>query len=70
MGFKTGIPVSVHTLHSIHVKFLQLCTLLGSVPAMFLMESIIEHIAKVLNKDPADVKTLNLFNQGDVSIIL
>ena len=38
----------------------------GSVPAQFIIESIMEHVAKSLNKDPTDVRTVNLFKQGQV----
>ena len=33
----------------------------GSVPATFMMETIMEHIAKHLNKDPLSVKELNFY---------
>ena len=33
------------------------------------MESIMEHVAESLGKDPAEVKTLNLYNKGDVSSV-
>ena len=38
----------------------------GSVPAIYIMEQMMEHVARKLNKDPMAVKTLNLYKQGQV----
>ena len=38
----------------------------GSVPFIFIMESIIEHVAKSLGKDPLEVRKLNLYTKGQV----
>ncbi|KAK7486654.1 hypothetical protein BaRGS_00022055, partial [Batillaria attramentaria] len=43
------------------------CRSPGSVPAQFIMESIMEHVAKSLNKDPAEVRKLNLYQKGQTS---
>ncbi|XP_067656035.1 uncharacterized protein [Haliotis asinina] len=36
----------------------------GSCPANFIMESMMEHVAKVLNKDPLEFRKINLFTKG------
>lgn len=38
----------------------------GSTPGIFIMESIMEHIAKELQLDPTDVRVLNLYQKGQV----
>lgn len=43
------------------------CRSPGSVPAQFIMESIMEHVAKSLNKDPSEVRKLNLYQKGQTS---
>ena len=43
------------------------CRSPGTFPAIAIMEHIIEHVAKALNKDPLAVKTLNLYNKNDVT---
>ncbi|WAR01988.1 XDH-like protein [Mya arenaria] len=40
----------------------------GSLPAIFIMETIMEHVAKTVDKDPTDVRILNLFSNGAVAI--
>ena len=49
------------TCEAYHV---QLCT--GSVPAIFIMESIMDHVARTLDMDVDTVKKMNLYKQGDV----
>ena len=47
-----------------------ICTLFitaASLPAIFAMEHMMEHVARTLNKDPLAVKTLNLYQQGQVN---
>ena len=41
-------------------------TFQGSVPFIFIMESIMEHVAKSLGKDPLEVRKLNLYQKGQV----
>ncbi|XP_025087515.1 xanthine dehydrogenase-like [Pomacea canaliculata] len=43
------------------------CRSPGSVPAQFIMESIMEHVAKTINKDPSEVRKLNLYQKGQTS---
>ena len=38
----------------------------GSVPGIFIMEQMMEHVARKLNKDPLEIKSLNLYKQGQV----
>ncbi|XP_052242919.1 uncharacterized protein LOC127852926 [Dreissena polymorpha] len=38
----------------------------GSLPAIFIMESLMEQVAKTLNKDPTDIRVLNTFSDGAV----
>ncbi|KAK6190255.1 hypothetical protein SNE40_002166 [Patella caerulea] len=40
------------------------CRSPGSTAAIFIMETIMEHVAKSLNKDQLDVRKLNLYQQG------
>ncbi|KAK7099380.1 uncharacterized protein [Littorina saxatilis] len=43
------------------------CRAPGSLPAQFIMESMMEHVAKSLNKDPSDVRKLNFYTKGQVT---
>ena len=38
------------------------------MPAQFLMESMMEHVAKALNKDPSAVRKINFYTKGQVLI--
>ena len=38
----------------------------GSIQATYVIETMMEHVAKALGKDPLEVKRLNLYRQGDV----
>ena len=40
----------------------------GSLPAQFVMESMMEHVAKALNKDPSAVRKINFYTKGQVLI--
>ncbi|KAH9494783.1 hypothetical protein Btru_020594 [Bulinus truncatus] len=40
----------------------------GSAPAIFAMESILDHVATYLNKDHLEVRKLNLFQPGQVTL--
>ncbi|XP_012938611.1 xanthine dehydrogenase/oxidase [Aplysia californica] len=44
------------------------CRSPGSIPAMFVMESIMDHVAKSLNKDQLEVKKVNLFQKGQTTL--
>ncbi|XP_046360648.2 indole-3-acetaldehyde oxidase-like isoform X2 [Haliotis rufescens] len=39
----------------------------GSCPAIFIMETMMDHVAKVLNQDQLEFRKLNLFNKGQKS---
>ncbi|XP_025084733.1 xanthine dehydrogenase-like [Pomacea canaliculata] len=39
-----------------------------AVPCVYMMETIMEHIAKVLNKDPTEIKKLNLYQKGQFAL--
>ena len=39
----------------------------GSMKAVYFMETIIEHVADTLGKDPLDLRMLNMYKQGEVS---
>ncbi|XP_073232045.1 xanthine dehydrogenase/oxidase-like [Porites lutea] len=43
------------------------CRAPGSSQAVFIMESIMEHVAKTLNKTPEEVRELNLYKNGQVT---
>ncbi|KAK3581541.1 hypothetical protein CHS0354_031882 [Potamilus streckersoni] len=57
------IPVAVKTNSPSHTY----CRAPGSTPGIFIMETIMEHIAKELGVDPTQVKTLNLYQKGQVT---
>ena len=51
------------------VIFLYLCCLsAGSVPAIFFMENIIEHVAWQLGKTPDEVRVMNFYKKGEVDV--
>jgi xanthine dehydrogenase/oxidase len=41
--------------------------LAGSLPAIFIIESIMEHVAKSLNKSPEEVRMINLYQKGQLT---
>ena len=41
----------------------------GKGPAIFIMESMIDHLARSLTLDVEDVKRMNLYRMGQVSFI-
>lgn len=43
------------------------CRAPGSTPGIFIMETIMEHVAKELVMDPTAIRTLNLYNQGQTT---
>uniref|UniRef100_A0A8C4QXE0 Aldehyde oxidase n=1 Tax=Eptatretus burgeri TaxID=7764 RepID=A0A8C4QXE0_EPTBU len=43
------------------------CRSPGSLPVIFVMENIIEHIARELRKDPVEVQRQNLYRKGDIT---
>ncbi|XP_076451139.1 uncharacterized protein LOC143287015 isoform X2 [Babylonia areolata] len=43
------------------------CRSPGSLPAQFIMESMMEHVAKSLNKDPSQLRYLNFYKKGQVT---
>ena len=38
----------------------------GSLPAIFIMESLMEQVAKSINKDATDIRLMNMYTQGQV----
>ncbi len=40
--------------------------LAGTLPAIFIVESIMDHVARTLNMDIEVVKKMNFYKQGDV----
>ena len=40
----------------------------GPVPALLIIETILEHVAKAINKHPIDVKELNLYQRHQVAV--
>ncbi|XP_065184192.1 xanthine dehydrogenase/oxidase-like isoform X2 [Sycon ciliatum] len=44
------------------------CRAPGSIPAMFFMESMVEHVAKTLNMSPDLVRTRNFYKKGEKDI--
>ncbi|XP_043564200.1 xanthine dehydrogenase-like isoform X1 [Chiloscyllium plagiosum] len=57
------IPVALKTNRAAHTW----CRAPGSVPNIFVIETILEHVAKFLNLDPIAVKQKNLYVQGDIT---
>ncbi|XP_065844843.1 xanthine dehydrogenase/oxidase-like [Oscarella lobularis] len=43
------------------------CRSPGSVPSIFAMESIMEHVAKTLGKTPEEVRVINLYQKGQIT---
>ncbi|XP_033731118.1 xanthine dehydrogenase-like [Pecten maximus] len=39
----------------------------GSCPSIFITESIMEHVARVVNLDPTEVRRVNLYQQGQLT---
>ena len=39
---------------------------LGSLPAIFIMESLMEQVAKSIDKDATDIRLMNMYTQGQV----
>ncbi|XP_022343245.2 uncharacterized protein LOC111136587 [Crassostrea virginica] len=56
-------PVALKTNKAMNTA----CRSPGSCPTIFIMESIMEHCAKVLNKDPTDFKAQNLYKKGQLT---
>ncbi|XP_046360646.2 indole-3-acetaldehyde oxidase-like [Haliotis rufescens] len=44
------------------------CRSPACVPSMFIMETMMDHAAKVLNMDPLTFRKLNLFNKGQTAV--
>ncbi|XP_063399739.1 xanthine dehydrogenase/oxidase-like [Mytilus trossulus] len=53
-------PVAVKTNKPMNTY----CRAPGSTPGIFVMESIMEHVAKELNLDPTYLRTVNLYKKG------
>ncbi|CAH1786918.1 unnamed protein product [Owenia fusiformis] len=43
------------------------CRAPGSTPAIFIMESLMDHVATALGKDPAEVRKVNLYQDGQLT---
>ncbi|XP_028399776.1 xanthine dehydrogenase/oxidase-like isoform X2 [Dendronephthya gigantea] len=39
----------------------------GSVPAIFIIETVMNHVAKVLNKSPDEIRQINFYKQGQTT---
>ncbi|XP_067885711.1 xanthine dehydrogenase-like isoform X2 [Heterodontus francisci] len=57
------IPIAVKTNRAAHTW----CRAPGSKPNIFVIETILEHVAKFLSLDPIRVKQRNLYAQGDTT---
>ncbi|XP_061182872.1 xanthine dehydrogenase-like [Saccostrea echinata] len=57
------IPVALKTNTACNTS----CRSPGSCPTIFIMESIMEHCAKMLDKDPTDFRRQNLYKKGQVT---
>ncbi len=42
----------------------------GFLPVIFIIESIMDHLAMSLKMDPLAVKELNMYNKGDMSYVV
>ncbi|XP_071116536.1 uncharacterized protein [Haliotis cracherodii] len=56
VALKTNLPANTY------------CRAPGSCPAIFIMEAMMEHVAKVFHKDPLEFRKLNLFDKGQASV--
>ncbi|XP_048383084.1 xanthine dehydrogenase-like isoform X2 [Stegostoma tigrinum] len=57
------IPIALKTNRAAHTW----CRSPGSKPNIFVIETILEHVAKFLSLDPIIVKQKNLYAQGDIT---
>ncbi|XP_048382668.1 xanthine dehydrogenase/oxidase-like isoform X2 [Stegostoma tigrinum] len=57
------IPIALKTNRAAHTW----CRSPGSKPNIFVIETILEHVAKFLSLDPINVKQKNLYAQGDIT---
>lgn len=59
--FRTcNLPLSFYSLRKFNAH------LSGSLPAIFIMEAIMEHVAKSINKDPLDIRMMNMYTDTQV----
>ncbi|XP_046360643.2 xanthine dehydrogenase-like [Haliotis rufescens] len=56
VALKTNLPTNTY------------CRGPGSVPSIFMMETMMDHAAKVLDMDPLMFRKLNLFNKGQTTV--
>lgn len=42
----------------------------GFTPAIFIIESAIDHLARSLKIDPEELKEMNMYRQGDISYVV
>ncbi|KAL3841843.1 hypothetical protein ACJMK2_019942 [Sinanodonta woodiana] len=59
----TVTPIAVKT----NKPAITACRSPGSLPGIYIMETIMEHVSKSLNKDPTDIRVMNLYQQGQVN---
>ena len=59
--------VLIEELHWSYFLFLVFCQ--ASAQAVFIMETMMEHVAKALKKSPEDVKKANLYQNGQVCLL-
>ena len=65
--FKTGDYYSYESEVSVAVNVLFLTIFLASSQAVFIIESIMEHVAKELKMTPEAVRKVNFYKNGQVS---
>ncbi|XP_062519686.1 xanthine dehydrogenase/oxidase-like [Corticium candelabrum] len=58
--------VSLHGCKT-HTPTSTACRAPGSTPNVFIIESVMEHVAKSLGKTPEDVRVINLYQKGQVT---
>ena len=51
------------------IKMISLILYIVTLPAIYITEHLIEHVARTLNKDPLAIKTLNFYKDGQVKYI-
>ena len=61
--------VNVELQGDLSDKLSFVCDIVGSLPGIFIIEQMMEHVARTLSLDPIVVKTQNLYKQGQVSIV-
>ena len=56
----------VHALKTEMLQNLHYCLFTGTLPAIFIIEAVMQRVAEALGVPPEDVKAKNLYDKGQV----